>query len=607
MVEESQGHGGFDGKIRVPPLPTPPAAPAGRPGSDRFRGQPHHHIAAANEGLVVGRPIRNAVLRLIRGMNLRLHPCSVAPAETRRAGQTAPPAEGLSCNNAYTRYQRLITRLASADRIVTDDCPPDLSTLLRLTLDSRCDLRLRESPRPRPIQRLRKRIAGSGYRVATLMAAALGRLRRPEAIVYAIDVLGRGRACDPRIERLYCLLEDEGVSFTEITWSVDPRRALRNWWQRRRPCLYIQGFEVPVSPARRPANSQSTGDASMRLEDRLLMGLATQVMLPAANTSVRLIEKLKRVVQFLGVRRAFAANTSVRLIEKLKRVVQFLGVRRAFFIDDYRHAYELVVACKRCGIPTLGVQHGQFNAYSVGLMAYGFDSPQRHSFDRYWLWSHFFRDQLLRQSDLYREMDVFVGGPTQVFDEPAAPADLSTRRTANTRVRVLWLAEQYESSLQRSEVTPYVARLIADPRVELAIKLHPSQRAPARGALPLLAAIAGEGTEVPLVRGPLQEAIADADVVVASYSSAVFEAILYHRPVVLFTTSQSRDLHGLAGQGAALLATRPDDIVERVLLAVATPTNVLLERRRQVWGEGDQRLPAAEIRPAAGFNLRSGR
>ena len=30
----------------------------------------------------------------------KLHPCSVAPAETRRAGQTAPPAEGLSCTNA---------------------------------------------------------------------------------------------------------------------------------------------------------------------------------------------------------------------------------------------------------------------------------------------------------------------------------------------------------------------------------------------------------------------------------------------------------------------------------------------------------------------------
>ena len=81
MVEESQGQGGFDGEIRVPPLPTPPAASAGRPGRDRFRGHPHRHIAAANEGPVIGRPVRNAVLRLVRGMDLRLHPCRVAPAE----------------------------------------------------------------------------------------------------------------------------------------------------------------------------------------------------------------------------------------------------------------------------------------------------------------------------------------------------------------------------------------------------------------------------------------------------------------------------------------------------------------------------------------------
>ena len=38
MVDESQGQGGLDGKIRVPSLPAPPAAPAGCPGSDRFRG-----------------------------------------------------------------------------------------------------------------------------------------------------------------------------------------------------------------------------------------------------------------------------------------------------------------------------------------------------------------------------------------------------------------------------------------------------------------------------------------------------------------------------------------------------------------------------------------
>ena len=56
-------------------------------------GQPHRHIAASNEGLVIGRPVRNAVLRLVRGMDLRLHPCSVAPAEGYE--KCAPPTQGL--------------------------------------------------------------------------------------------------------------------------------------------------------------------------------------------------------------------------------------------------------------------------------------------------------------------------------------------------------------------------------------------------------------------------------------------------------------------------------------------------------------------------------
>ena len=62
MVDEPQGQSGLDGEIRVAPLPTPPAAPAGRPGSDRFRGHPHRHIAAANEGPVVGRPVGGELL-----------------------------------------------------------------------------------------------------------------------------------------------------------------------------------------------------------------------------------------------------------------------------------------------------------------------------------------------------------------------------------------------------------------------------------------------------------------------------------------------------------------------------------------------------------------
>ena len=104
MGEESQGQSDLDGAIRVPPLPTPPAASAGRPGSDRFRGHPHRHIAAANEDLVVGRPVRHAIFRRVRGMDLRLHPGRVAPAEGHeKCRPHRPTPAGSSCNNATTR------------------------------------------------------------------------------------------------------------------------------------------------------------------------------------------------------------------------------------------------------------------------------------------------------------------------------------------------------------------------------------------------------------------------------------------------------------------------------------------------------------------------
>ena len=56
-------------------------------------------LAASNEGLIVGRPVRNAVLRLIRGMDLRLRPYSVAPAEGHE--KCAPP-QGLHATTPFS-------------------------------------------------------------------------------------------------------------------------------------------------------------------------------------------------------------------------------------------------------------------------------------------------------------------------------------------------------------------------------------------------------------------------------------------------------------------------------------------------------------------------
>ena len=141
VEEETERQGGFDGEIGILELPAPPADASRCPRGDRVGREPEGDVASPHEGSVVlgpvpdaircrvlrmhsrlhieimtrrrsrwstcrpllahraesahqrltsprrtrgpvvGRPVRHAIFRLVRGMDLRLHPCSVAPAE----------------------------------------------------------------------------------------------------------------------------------------------------------------------------------------------------------------------------------------------------------------------------------------------------------------------------------------------------------------------------------------------------------------------------------------------------------------------------------------------------------------------------------------------
>ena len=77
-------------------LITPPSSGEELQAPGKVRPTLHGGIARAYH--------RNAILRLIRGMNLRLHPCSVAPAERpEKCGPRRPTRAGSSCNNAPRR------------------------------------------------------------------------------------------------------------------------------------------------------------------------------------------------------------------------------------------------------------------------------------------------------------------------------------------------------------------------------------------------------------------------------------------------------------------------------------------------------------------------
>ena len=62
--------------------PPRPADPRGLPGGDGGRREPDRDVASSDEGAIVGGPVLDAVFRLVRGMDSRLHP----PQSRRRLG-----------------------------------------------------------------------------------------------------------------------------------------------------------------------------------------------------------------------------------------------------------------------------------------------------------------------------------------------------------------------------------------------------------------------------------------------------------------------------------------------------------------------------------------
>ena len=127
MEEKTQRQGGLDREVRVLPLRASRARSVRFPGGDGRRGQPDGDVASTDQRAIIGGPVLDVVLCLVRGMDSRLHPSSlVCPLATslriraptpRRRWRTRRDVSGRSshCGLKADRISALVmtsTRLA---------------------------------------------------------------------------------------------------------------------------------------------------------------------------------------------------------------------------------------------------------------------------------------------------------------------------------------------------------------------------------------------------------------------------------------------------------------------------------------------------------------
>ncbi len=121
MEEKTQRQGGFDREVRVLPLRAPRARSVRFPGGDGRWGQPDRNVASTDQGAIIGGPVLDVVLRLVRGMDSRLHPSSlVCPLETSHRIR-APTPRGVgkvitAPSDAPRTFRRGVMR-AGVDRV----------------------------------------------------------------------------------------------------------------------------------------------------------------------------------------------------------------------------------------------------------------------------------------------------------------------------------------------------------------------------------------------------------------------------------------------------------------------------------------------------------
>jgi hypothetical protein len=134
-------------------------------------------------------------------------------------------------------------------------------------------------------------------------------------------------------------------------------------------------------------------------------------------------------------------NDSYYIYKIVRFILNFLKIEILISLDDSRYSNELNIASKDLGIKTIGYMHGRFNEYHLGL----FEFP----YDKYLVWSDYFKNKLLDISDKYSEENIEVVGHFRLAEKLPV-----VKRGKN----ILWLGE---SNIEYNEITHFI-KLIVD-------------------------------------------------------------------------------------------------------------------------------------------------
>lgn len=379
-------------------------------------------------------------------------------------------------------------------------------------------------------------------------------VRRPKLMVFTSDKFDSSNDYDFRYKFIYEELRKRRIPFVEFIRSLEPWSViLQHAWRRKRPVIYSAAIIYFIYS---------------------LAGLFAGKKISAEGFWPRVANHYIRNVR-----------GTIFSICLLKFILKLIGIKSAIITTGCDRTFHELLACKSAEIKTIGIQHGaQMQNHNIYDFMPEFDGPKKLSLDQYGLWSEWWRKYFIDNSRAFYPEQLFVAGPMRPLMGERQITVRGTRQDQE-RLRVLYISEGLAVP---AEVLPYILTILEIQDFELHFKFRPYRdmfELWLKEQQPEIYKKISERAKI--LRGTMEEAMAQCDVAVGSHSNAVLEALLQLKPFVFFRTQKWGDYFEIKSfdDQDYFFAENPQELIEKIRGSVNVPKEDLRELQERFYGD----------------------
>ncbi len=407
---------------------------------------------------------------------------------------------------------------------------------------------------------------------------------RPKLMVWTSDLFDPPRDHDFRMRFIYEELYRRKSRFVEFMRSSESwRNVLSHALQRKRPVIYSHAIAAVIKTTvalfykkdKKMIQSLRKDNAHGILEEDFLFLLSTHYLqnVTGDRISIRILQKLLRSIS-------------------VQSAIVPTGVSRTF--------YELL-ACKLSSIPMVGILHGVSSKdYNVYDFMPEFDGEKSLSLNYYGVWSEWWKRYYLQHGKVYTAEQLIVSGPMRPLQLDMPP--IFTPRGKDSKIKVLFIAEQLGIA---TEAVEHLLALLSSEEVSVYIKFRSYRDGFETWLKSQRPDVFSKIDPEKILRGSMNDAVAQCDVVVGSHSTAVLESLLQYKPPIFYYDSKWGDYFDLNSFDSpyVFIARSPNEFLKLVVCSRDIPQETLQILRERFFGDPYKNGSKWVVDTAEGFLL----